>query len=165
MPAGRAHLRSCFPCVPSLCRWRNRVDRTGPEVIVRESMRTPLLLRFLNSDDAHVLRSFERARVGTVFVAQAAFELFDGFVFVLAHPVVHLFLNDAKVLDALPHERGTQHRYIRADHKHLDGIRTTMNAARGREAGADAFVENRNPAHRQAHGHRRAVENIGRDFE
>ena len=53
---------------------------------------------------AHVLGTFERARIGTIFLAHAAFELLDRFVFVFFHPFAHLAFDHANVFDPAAQE-------------------------------------------------------------
>ena len=50
----------------------------------------------------HVLRALEIARRRAFFLAQAALELGDGFIFVFLHPLNHVAFDDANMFDAVP---------------------------------------------------------------
>ena len=67
----------------------------------------------------HVLRALKGAWLGAILMAQAALKLFHGFVFVFAHLVQHLFLNDAEPVNAMPHEHRAKHRDVRTGHEHF----------------------------------------------
>ena len=66
----------------------------------------------------------------------------------------------ANVFDAAPQQDRAKHRHVGAGHEHFQRVGRAMNSARRGEIRADAAVEHRDPAHRQAHRHRRAEQDV-----
>src|SRR5208283_5293125 len=86
------------PFITSLrCRragkFRGRISRQGR---LRDSV---------GGNGPHVLGALEGAGRGTIFLAQAALELLDRFVFMLLHPGNKLAFDDADLPDTMPDER------------------------------------------------------------
>ncbi len=80
------------------------------------------------------------------------FELFHGIIFVFAHPLNELLFNLSESIDAVAHQGGAQHGYIRPRHEHFDRIRTAVDSTRGGETRLDPLVENGNPTQRETAG-------------
>lgn len=84
--------------------------------------------------------ALEGAGRRAVFLAQAALELRDGFVFVLLHPGHQFLFDDFDVPGAVPDERGTEHGHVRPGHEHFQHVGRAMDAAGGRQATCACFA-------------------------
>jgi hypothetical protein len=96
-------------------------------------------------DRPHVLRAFERARIGAALLAHAALHLMHGFVFVPLHPISEAAFHVAQVIDPVPQQGRTKHGDVGAHHQEFDRILRIVYAAGGCQARLHAAVQDPNP--------------------